>query len=143
MLIDSTGGQDVDGSTARSRRAVLGAGLGALAATVAAAIGRPAPARAEGEAIHLGEELTTAQSLTRIRNETNDADVFYAESAGSGTAIAGIANHSTGVAGTSGDGIGVYAGTRPASGHTPRLTRESRCGQPDLWASRPRVPPHW
>ena len=111
IAVNSAGGHDVDASAVRSRRAVLGAGLGALAATVASAIGRPAPARAEGEPVVVGGAYTDATSRTRLRNQTNDADVFVAESAGGGTAIVAIGTNSTGMAGTSTGGIGVYAGS--------------------------------
>jgi hypothetical protein len=98
-----------------SRRSVLGAALGAAIAGVAAVLGRPAPVRAEGEAIQIGEEYTTATSRTRIRNETNDADVL-AESATNGTAVVGISTGATGIAGSSGSGTGVYAASASGIG---------------------------
>ena len=46
----------VDVSTPRTRRALLGAGLGAIVAAVAGAVGRPAPTRAAaGDAVILGQ----------------------------------------------------------------------------------------
>lgn len=106
----------MDGSTARSRRAVLGAGLGAVAATAAAAVSRPLPVRADAEVVHVGDDIQTAASRTRILNKTNDADVFAAQSTGNGTALIGISETSTGIAGTSSYGTGVYAASIAGKG---------------------------
>jgi hypothetical protein len=57
----------LDQTIQRSRRALLAGSIGALAAFVGQAIGRPRPARAEGEPIVAGGEYTDATSVTRIR----------------------------------------------------------------------------
>ncbi len=56
----------IDSVSPRSRRAVLGAALGAGAATIASALGRPLPARAvDGQAVLVGGEYT-ATSITKL-----------------------------------------------------------------------------
>jgi hypothetical protein len=79
----------LDQTIQRSRRALLAGSIGALAAFVGQAIGRPLPARAEGEPIVVGGEYTDATSVTRIRNGTNNAAVLRGESV-SGTGIYGL-----------------------------------------------------
>jgi hypothetical protein len=100
MAIETTGPS--------SRRAVLAAALGGAAAFVAHALGRPLPARAEGQTVVVGGEYTDATSVTRIANSTNSATVIQAESS-TGIAIRGDSSSSYGVAGTSFSGTGVFA----------------------------------
>jgi hypothetical protein len=92
----------------RTRRAMLGAGLGALAATVASALARPAAVRAEGETIHVGDKIPTAASATVLKNSTTNRDVFRAETTKSGRALAGTSASGIGVAGNSDIGSGMY-----------------------------------
>jgi hypothetical protein len=80
-----------------------------MAAAAAAAVSRPLPVRADTEVVHVGDDIQTALTRTRILNETNDADVFAAQSSGNGTALIGISETSTGIAGTSTYGTGIYA----------------------------------
>ena len=115
----------------RSRRALLGAALGAGAATIASAFGRPAPAEAtNGGSIILGTSPSgttgtgTNQATTTTKVYTTDGDGFSAESGGSGIngivgrvsnpvganyGVWGLAASSAGVGvrGESADGIGV------------------------------------
>ena len=94
-------------SATQTRRALLGAGMGAVAATVATAVGRPVGVRAEGQTVVVGGEYTDATSQTLIQNQTNTNSVIVAQAASGGTALVGIGG-TTGVAG-SGAGTGVYA----------------------------------
>ncbi|HEY8168820.1 MAG TPA: hypothetical protein VIF84_08895 [Candidatus Limnocylindrales bacterium] len=72
-----------------SRRALLAAAIGAAAAGIAQAVGRPLAARAaEGDPVIAGQEVT-AGSTTTIRNTTTDSPVFTVYSNGAGVAIAG------------------------------------------------------
>jgi hypothetical protein len=87
-----------------------------VAATAAAAFGRPMPVRADAEVVHVGDDIQTAETRTRILNETNDADVFAAQTTGNGTALIGISETSTGIAGTSSYGTGVYAASIAGKG---------------------------
>ena len=114
-------------SASHPRRAILAAAGGVLAALVAQALGRPIPARAEGEIIHVGDEIMTATSRTLIRNVTNSQTVFMASSGGavaihgtsdtgsavransiSGAAVLAISGTGTGVIGRSTESVGVY-----------------------------------
>jgi hypothetical protein len=94
-------------SKSPSRRALLAGALGGVGVLAASAIGRVSPARAEGETIVVGGEYDTATSLTRIRNQANSANVFQAESAGSGIAVHGSSSMFIGVRGSSSSHIGV------------------------------------
>ena len=94
----------VDTTTLRSRRALLGAGLGALAATVAGALGRATPAEADdGGSVLLGQ-INTAVHSTSI--EASGDNAIFAL----GTDHSGVVGRSTsadGVAGESTSGTGV------------------------------------
>ncbi|HEX6129168.1 MAG TPA: hypothetical protein VF071_09125 [Candidatus Limnocylindria bacterium] len=106
-------------STRRSRRAMLAGVLGGLGAWAVSAVGRASPVRADGETVTVGSELSTAETLTSITNQSNGNDVFAAESTTGGRAIygksysgAGLEGESTwgaGVSGISISGIGVLA----------------------------------
>jgi len=102
-------------STSSSRRALLAGALGGIGAWAASAIGRARPVRAEGEIIHVGQELATATSLTRLTNAANDANVFEASSTGDGVAIRGISTSSFGVWGSSNESYGVFGFSHSAS----------------------------
>jgi hypothetical protein len=93
--------------TPTTRRNVLAAAFGALAAFAAQAIGRPLPARAEGEAIVVGGEYTDATSVTKIANTTTSDDVLWGESSFSGTGVFGGSGSGAGVFGFSQSGDGV------------------------------------
>jgi len=94
-------------TTTASRRALLAGALGGIGAWAASAIGRADPVRAEGEVIHVGEEILTATSVTSLTNSANSADVFYASSTGGGAGLYGSSDSFIGVAGTSNSWIGV------------------------------------
>jgi hypothetical protein len=63
------------------RRAVLAAGIGALAAFVTRAIDRPAPVAADGEAVVVGGTYEDVASTTTLGNSLNEAPVLTAWSA--------------------------------------------------------------
>jgi hypothetical protein len=91
--------------TPRSRRAILGASLGALAATVASAFGRPSPASAVDVPVLLGVNQF-ASATTEIENSTNSSIIFWANSV-NGIGIYSTSGSSTGIIGGSSTGTGV------------------------------------
>jgi len=111
----------------RSRRALLTAALGAGVATIAAALGRPLPAKAaDGDPVVVGGTYT-ASSVTRFDTgatgaialwgySTSQAGVYGQSTSGngvigessSGTGVAGNTTSGIGVVGFSPSGIGVY-----------------------------------
>jgi hypothetical protein len=98
-----------------SRRALLAGAIGGLGAWLASAIGGTTPVSADTETIHVGDEILTAETVTRLKNGTNANTVFWAESI-SGVGVAGTSdtsygvlgksNKSRGVSGESTDGVG-------------------------------------
>ncbi len=105
-----------------SRRTLLGAALGALAAVAAQAIGRADPVRAtDNDLISVGTSYS-ATNLTALYNVANNNDVFQAESSGgsgstgSGVAIRGISQQGRGVEGASQNGIGVLGSSTTGYG---------------------------
>jgi hypothetical protein len=106
----------IDTLAPRTRRALLGAALGAAGATVATAIGRPIPVRAAGDdgtTIEIGGNYQDVQSQTTLINKHTDDYILYCKSEdsagfGSGVAIYGYGEHVQGVVGQSYDGQGVY-----------------------------------
>jgi hypothetical protein len=100
-------GHDPETIRSRSRRALLGGVLGGLGAWVASAVGRTSPVLAEGEAVVVGGEYTTATSVTRLQNSSNSATVFMAQSAGAGVGVWGESAAYYAVNGVSGSGAGL------------------------------------
>jgi hypothetical protein len=93
----------------RSRRALMGAGLGALAATVASALGRPQPAQATHGDVHLGA-ANTASSPTKITNNYTGVGLTVDRTGIWGESLSGIgvrASGSTGAVGRGTFGAGV------------------------------------
>ena len=97
----------------RSRRALLAGALGALGAWAASAVSATR-VRAEGEAVVVGGEYTTASSVTRIRNEANAQTVILAESGAGGVGLRGVSDTNSGVQGATNSGVGV-SGTSTSS----------------------------
>lgn len=97
-----------------TRRTLLGAGLGALAATVATSMGRPQPASAaDGDPVQVGQSRL-ARTPTVFQNQENNNDILVAKSVSTGTggngggaAIHGDSDAGRGVWGTSQGGNGV------------------------------------
>lgn len=91
----------------QSRRAILTAGLGAIAASVAGAFVRPAPVAAAGDdgtLIPIGGFFDDVRSQTTLGNQTNGEIVLWCSSNASGSAGSG---QGIGVAGFSSNHIGV------------------------------------
>ena len=97
-----------------TRRTILGAGLGALVATVAASLGRAQPAKAaDNEVVQVGQSRL-ARTVTVFQNQENNNDVLEAKSVGignastgGGAAISGRSDSGNGVIGRSDSGKGV------------------------------------
>jgi hypothetical protein len=98
----------IDSTQRRTRRAIIGAGLGAVLATAATAIGRATPVRAtDGDAVTVGDSTLTATHTTKITNPSNANVVFSGEST-SGVGLRGKSGSSNGVLGVSDTGNAVY-----------------------------------
>lgn len=114
-----------DETPLRSRRSVLAASIGGVAALVVHTLGRPAAAdAAAGDVIHVGDRLTT-EVLTELRNEVNTESVFRVATtigtalhglADGGTAIAGFSVSGTGTTGTSNSGPGMFGRSSGGNG---------------------------
>ena len=98
----------IETAVPRSRRALLAASLGGLAALAAQALGRPALVRAENEYVRVGGEYSTATSVTKIENTANNSTVLWGASGGSGAGVYGTSDSGVGVVGYSGSAGGVY-----------------------------------
>jgi hypothetical protein len=91
----------------QTRRALLGAGLGALAATVAEAFGRAAPSRAaNGQTVTVGGTFT-GTTRTSFTNTASQGNALEGHS-GSGNGMVGRSGNDAGVVGQSDSHIGVY-----------------------------------
>lgn len=108
----------------RSRRAILAAGLGGLAATVAAALGRnPTAARAaNGDPLLVGTASNTATADTQLNQTTPDIHGFRVLTAGTGTGSFGFSPAGVGVSGMSTSSTGV-------TGQTSATQRSGVLGQ--------------
>ena len=92
----------------RSRRALLNAALGAGVATIAAALGRPLPAKAaDGDPVVVGGTYT-ASSVTRFDTGATGAIALSGIST-SNAGVYGQSTSNTGVYGQSSSGVGVFA----------------------------------
>jgi len=110
---------ETDPPVLRSRRGLLAAGLGAVAATVASAFGRPAPVRAgsDGDVV-LGASNTTAGQTSITKTTTANSVLYVAAAAGGGSgvtalsdggpALYGFGTSSYGLEAHSSSGYGVY-----------------------------------
>lgn len=105
----------VDISSRRSRRSLITAALGGVAAAAAATLSGAQRVLAAGDdrsAIHVGDLYADIRSQTTLANQANDATVLYVASNpdaghGSGTALIGYSAHGTGVRGNADNGTGV------------------------------------
>jgi hypothetical protein len=106
----------LDTHAPRSRRALLAASLGGVAAIAAHALGRPGPVHAvDPNDVVLGQ-LNVATTTTEITNPDGDEDVFRANSGGSGSAIEGFSTSGAAIVGTSGSDVGVTGSSETRSG---------------------------
>jgi hypothetical protein len=97
--------------TARTRRALLAAGLGGLAATIAGALGRPSAAEAAaGDSLIIGSSTNNAGTSNTILTTTSTVVAFELLQNGAGTALMGY------VTPTSGTTRGVYGRTDSPNG---------------------------
>ena len=97
----------VDTVTPRSRRVLLAAAAGSLAALAAQALGRPLPTRAaNGDPLTVGSNLS-GTATTKITNNTNGNTVFWGAS-DSGVGVYGTSRVAAGVRGESSAWKGVY-----------------------------------
>ena len=94
----------IDTVTARSRRALLIGAVGGLAATVAAAIGRPLPAHATTDGVSYvnDENAGTVISAASLQS-------FGVPTSGSGDAVRAQSHSGKGVHAESSSGVGLYA----------------------------------
>ena len=92
----------LDTTVPRSRRALLGAALGAAAATVASALGRPASVVAtDGQPLIVGGSNTT-DSTTYLDQGVAMAHTFAVNAGGAGDAVYGFASSTIGILGEGG-----------------------------------------
>jgi hypothetical protein len=108
----------IDIPTPTTRRNVLAAAAGALVAFAAQAIGRPLAVRAEGEAVVVGGEYTTATSVTKIENQTNTATALWGSNTGLGRGVHGSSGSGTGVYGSADSGYGIWGDSPSGIGVT-------------------------
>jgi hypothetical protein len=102
----------LDTKAPSSRRALLAASVGGVAALAADAFARPLAARAAtGDTVKVGGGFT-ATSATEITNATTSADVLVGVTR-FGTGVVGLADTGTGVVGFSNSGAGVVAQASP------------------------------
>lgn len=101
----------------RSRRALLNAALGAGVATIAAALGRPLPAKAaDGDPVVVGGTYT-ASSVTRFDTGATGAIALWGYST-SQAGVYGQSTSNTGVFAISTSGTGVFGGSSSGTGVT-------------------------
>ena len=97
----------IDTTVTRSRRALLAAAGGGLAALAARALGAPTVTRAaDGAIVKVGGSFT-GTSTTRISDHANPATVFWADTV-EGLGILGTSETGNGVVGDSVAGAGVF-----------------------------------
>jgi hypothetical protein len=100
-----------------TRRALLGAGVGALGAVVANAVGRPGRVLAgtDGDVVKGSGVQQYVTDATWLQNISNNKDVFIGEAGSNGTGIIGRSYSGSGVHGDSSQGAGIdghsYSGT--------------------------------
>lgn len=105
----------IDSTSPRTRRAILGAALGAGVATIASAVGQPLRAdAADGQAVLVGGEYT-ASSVTKISQTADSTQAIWGAS-GAGTGVFGQSASSYGVHGQSTSGIGIVGDSTSNSG---------------------------
>jgi hypothetical protein len=102
----------IDTSSPRSRRAMLAAAIGAIAASAAGAvIPRSSATAANGDSLILGSSTNAATAATILSSSTSGVvlQVQTDSSQGvSGDAILGTATYGNGVVGSAPHGVGVY-----------------------------------
>jgi hypothetical protein len=107
---------ELDPAFPRSRRAVLSASLGGVAALAAHALGRPAAVHASDPNDVVLGQTNIAATATQITNPDGDEDVFRASSGGAGNAIEGFSTSGAAIVGTSGSDVGVTGSSQTLIG---------------------------
>jgi len=97
----------IDQTSARSRRAILAAGLGGLVATVASALGRPPAVRAGSDGDVVLGDLNSTTGSTQIL-ATTPGDALFVNNSSTGVGIAGNSASSAGVYATSDSSYGLW-----------------------------------
>ncbi len=105
----------MDTTTPRSRRALLAAAFGGVAAVATQAIGSPAMTRAGSGAVNLGA-VNVSGDTTTLRNPTDQSVVLRARSEGAGIGVQGISDSRAGVLGRSRAGPGVAGESASGAG---------------------------
>jgi hypothetical protein len=104
------------GSIVRSRRAVLAAGAGSVAALAADALLHPGPGRAgTGDPLVLGED-NSSPGFTTLTCTTPGAQALTVFTSGGGVSVRGEAESGTAVFGQAASGVGVWGGSGGAGG---------------------------
>jgi len=127
----------LDATAPRTRRAILAAALGAAAATVASALGRPLPVTAaNGDYVRVGDSFTGSGPTTLTNTVTDPGSILVADAirgvstigsgvygrstsnngvygrSTSGCGVLGVSSASAGVTGTSTDSLGIIGATQ-------------------------------
>lgn len=111
----------------RTRRAFLGATLGAIAAFVGQAVAKPDVAAAHDPDDVRKNALNTVNDTTELLNSTTTKTVFQATAFGSGTALKGVSDSGRGVHGKSASGYGGYFDGKV---YTTRFYELTEIGEP-------------
>jgi hypothetical protein len=110
----------IDTASPRSRRALLAAALGAGAATVASALGRPAAVRANDPNDVVLGWANSADTETSITSITEHIDAFRGVASGLGNGVTGVSVNGSGVRGEAEIGV---SGESSSTGGTGVLGR--------------------
>jgi hypothetical protein len=106
----------LDSASPRSRRTILAASLGGVAALAAHTLDRPTPVHAsDPNDVVLGQP-NLATTTTEITNPDGDEDVFRASTGGAGNAIEGFSTSGAAIVGTSGSDVGVTGSSQTLIG---------------------------
>ena len=116
MTAQPTNAIAIDPAAHRSRRAVLAAGVGAVAATIATAVGRPEIARAgsDGDVVLGAYNATT--TTTEVENTYSGRDALSGVALGTGRGVYGYSQSGHAVEGEANTGIGVFGTSSSGDG---------------------------
>jgi hypothetical protein len=99
----------MDTSAPRTRRAVISAALGGIAATALAALGRPQAAAATDNSALIVGQINLSSLNTTLQNGSGTSTTLTTTAAGSATSISGTSNAGKGVQGNTQTGTAVRA----------------------------------
>jgi hypothetical protein len=100
----------IDSASTLSRRRLVGGALAALGAAVGASLAgaqRVFGAGDDTKIIHVADQLDDVQSVTRLRNATNDQAVFVGLNLQNGFGLMGISQNGSGVYGQANTSLGI------------------------------------